>query len=378
MRFPPPRDGEVVRVRQRPTHFSYWPTNHGKRREKLQSTLFATDPWALIGNKVGEIRDDRSQRQAVAYLAQGKDFFLAAKSSHINAAKPLLLYYSFLNLAKCFIVTKTGQALPRIHHGLSDQLPRTARAIHGSVLVNLSANPQRNAFVDFASALNTTLPNPQGTNTRISVRSQDFLAQVLIGHRVFCRAEGLIERFVSLDQIHYMHNVNAKASWLRVRAYADDFQRLGYPLSALARDLDGEFRWRNVACALKQEERRVIEAETVQTIEYSQRPSQVIETLSRKARTKIWRIVTSYPPYRKYYLYRPRSSQIIFHQLLSLYISTFYFGSISRYRPESFDNILNSPLGPFVLEFFSNQPSQFLYLLASEFIEQEMARAAIT
>jgi hypothetical protein len=88
--------------------------------------------------------------------------------------------------------------------------------------------------------------------------------------------------------------------------------------------------------------------------------------------------VTAYPPYRKYYIFLPTSAQTMLNQLLTIYLATFYFGSITRYKPEQFDLILKSAIGPFVLEFFSNQPSQFLYLMASEFMEQEVARAAIT
>jgi hypothetical protein len=65
-------------------------------------------------------------------------------------------------------------------------------------------------------------------------------------------------------------------------------------------------------------------------------------------------------------------------QLLSIYMATYYFGSITRYKPEAFATILSSPIGRFVYEFFANQPSQFLYLMASEFAEQEIARAAVT
>jgi hypothetical protein len=286
--------------------------------------------------------------------------------------------YSFLNMAKCFVVTKTGKSLGTVIHGLSEKLPTTAGAIHGAVSVDITKNPQESAFVLFAHALGTILPTPAAPKTHVEIRSQDFLAQVLIGHRVFCQSEGIKERFVSLDKIDYVHNPARRAAWLRVRTYADDFTRLEYPLTALSKELSGSLTWRNVTCDAEDEGRRIIEAETEQTTQYGQRPSQVIGQLSRQAATRLWRTVTAYPPYRKYYLYRATPTQTVLHQLLSLYLATFYFGSITRYKPEQFDGILKSPLGPFVHEFFANQPSQFLYLIASEFVEQEVARAAIT
>lgn len=378
MRLLAPRAGEIVRVRQRPTPFSYWPTVQGARREKLQSTLFATEPWYLIRSRTEKITDPLAKRQVDAYLAQAKDFFNAAQSSEVSAAKPLLLYYSILNLVKCFVVTKRGSALGSIHHGLSEKLPTTTGAIHGSVSVDITKSPQTSAFVLFANALGATLPVPTPPSTHVQIRSQDFLAQVLIGHRIFCQSEGMIERFVSLDHVDYIHAPNDGVVWLRVRAHADDFTRLNYPLTTLSKELTGSLTWRNVICKITENERRIIEAETVETINYGQRPSQIIGQFSRKAANKLWRSVTAYPPYRKYYLYKAASRQTVLHQLLSLYLATFYFGSITRYKPEEFELILKSPLGPFVYEFFTNQPSQFLYLLASEFVEQEVARAAIT
>lgn len=372
------REGEVVHVRKRPTAFSFFPTYQGVKREGLHSTLFATEPWNIIQYKLQEISDAAAQRQAFAFLTQARDFFIAAQSSDVSAAKPLLLYYSFLNLAKCFVTKKKGTALGSVKHGLSEKLPTTPGAIHGNVSIDITQNPNVSAFVMFAQALGAALPTPPAPNTHIQMRSQDFLGQVLIGHRVFCQAEAITERFISLDRIEYMQNAATKEAWLRVRAFADDFTRLGYPMTGLSKNLNAGLSWRNVKCELIVDNRRIIEAETIATVAYGHRPSQVIGQLSTQTRSRLWRSVTAFPPYRKYYVYQPSPSQILLDQLLTIYLATFYFGSITRYKPEQFDYILKSPIGPFVFEFFSNQPTQFLYLMASEFLDQEVAKAAIT
>ncbi len=377
MRLQDARRGEVVHIRQRPAAFSFFPTYQGTRREGVHSTLFATDPWNLVRHRIQKLTDEAAKRQAVAFMLQARDFFLSAQGSEISAAKPLLLYYSFLNLAKCFVVYKRGSALGTVRHGLSEKLPSTAGAIHGHVSIDISQNPAVSAFVMFAQALGARLPAPAPNSTHVQMRSQDFLAQILIAHRVFCQAENLKERFISLDIVNYVHDPEAREAWLRVRAYADDFTRHGYPLTGLSRYLNEQLTWRNVNCDLEHDSRRIIEAETTTTVAYTHRPSQAIGQLSGQSRSRMWRSVTAYPPYRKYYVYQPAQSQILIDQLLSIYISTFYFGSITRYKPEQFDYILNSSIGPFVFEFFSNQPSQFLYLMASEFMEQEVAKAAI-
>lgn len=377
MKLLDPRDGQVINIRQRPTAFSFFPTYQGATREGLHSTLFATQPWNIIGHELEKITDPNALRQAVAFSNQAREFFTAAQNSDVNAAKPLLLYYSFLNLAKCLIVKKRGTALGTVRHGLSEQLPITQGAMHGHVSIDITHNPTVSAFVMFANALNATLPTPAAGKTHVQMRSQDFLGQILIGHRVFSQAEGLIERFVSLERLDYMHTPATKQAWLRGRAYADDFKRLNYPMTGLSQSLNNTQMWRNVKCTEIIQGRRIIAAEMINMINYTQRPSQALERLSSMNRSRLWRSVIALPPYRKYYVYRSSSSQILLDQLLTIYISTFYFGSITRYKPEQFDFILRSPIGPFVFEFFSNQPTQFLYLMASEFAEQEVAKAAI-
>ena len=378
MRYLDARTGELVQVRKRPAAFSFFPTFKGVKREGVHSTLFVTDPWNIIRHRTEQISNSNARQQALAYLAQARDFYTAALDSDVNAAKPLLLYYSFLNLAKCYVIHKRGTALGRVTHGLSEKLPTTATAIHGEVSIDLTQKPGVSAVAMFAKALGVSLPAPTPPNTHVRIRSQDFLGQILTGHRVFCQAEDLKERFISLERIDYMHDAASKELWLRVGVYEDDFTRLGYPLTGLSKHLSDQFMWRNVKCNDDVSKRRLIEAETTTTILYNQRPSQSMGKLSIQARSRLWRSVTAYPPYRKYYVYYAPQGHVVLNQLLTIYIATFYFGSITRYKPQQFDVILKSALGPFVFEFFANQPSQFLYLLASEFVEQEVARAAIT
>ena len=377
MKLQEPRTGKVVHIRERPAAFSFYPTYQGATREGLHSTLFATQPWNIIGHELEKIADANAQRQALAYSNQARDFFSAAQSSDVDAAKPLLLYYSFLNLAKCLVVKKRGTALGEVRHGLSEKLPTTPGAVHGQVSMDITKNPGVSAFVMFAAALGATLPTPAPGNTHIQMRSQDFLSQILIDHRVFCHAEGLMERFISLESVQYMHAPATREAWIRARAYADDFTRLAYPMTALSKSLNDAQRWRNVKCSDEIDGRRIIEAEMTDVIAYGHRPSQALEQLSGITRSRLWRSVTAFPPYRKYYVYQASPAQFLMNQLLTMYLATFYFGSITRYKPEQFDYILRSALGPFVFEFFANQPTQFLYLIASEFMGQEVAKAAI-
>ena len=104
-----------------------------------------------------------------------------------------------------------------------------------------------------------------------------------------------------------------------------------------------------------------------------------VQPLIDTIKLHIWQVVSSMPPYRHYYLYLPPSSEhpFVLPQILSSYAAMYYFGSITRYRPHHFDKILSGPYGPFVESFIHDQPSQMLFLMASEFAKRDVTRAAI-
>jgi hypothetical protein len=380
MRLPPPREGEDVIVRHKRIPFSFWPTFQGTRREGLLWTLFASDPWFQIEAILGNLDDGSAYDEAYAFLIQARDFYKAATDSEITAAKPLLLYYSFLNLGKCLATYRADASLGSdIRHGISEKLPTTAGAIYGdaNILRNQDAN---SAFMKFSAALGDQLPAATPPASHVTIRSQDFLAQILIGHRVWCLGDEINERFISLQDIRYRHDPVSHEMWVTARLYKDDLTRFGYSQKAAADALNigGGGTFRRVACsALGDQGRELVEFELENVENYPNRPSEALMSISQRVRKSLWRSVISIPPYRKYYIYIPTTAQTILSQLQSLYLSCYYFGSITRYKPHSFANILESDIGPFVKEFFTNQPAQILYLMTSEFVEQEVTKAAI-
>ena len=63
--------------------------------------------------------------------------------------------------------------------------------------------------------------------------------------------------------------------------------------------------------------------------------------------------------------------------LPAIFAVMYYLGSITRYRPHHFDTIVDGRFGPMIESFLDDAPSQFLFLLASEFCQQEITKAAI-
>jgi hypothetical protein len=377
MKLPPVREGTKLLVRGKRVPFTYWPTYQGSTREGLQWTVFASDPWFLIETSLSNL-PTAAHAQATAFLTQARDFFRAATNSDISAAKPLLLYYSFLNLAKCYVVKRQNAPITgRVEHGLSEKLPTTPGAIHGDVHV-LRAKDAVSAFAMFSNALGAPLPAANAPNQVAALRSQDFLSQVLVGHRLWCRADNnRKERFISLRTLRYRYNYDDQAAWVAADVFKDDLTRFGYSQKDVADAFGVATPFRNVASELEINSRPVVKYEMVNVVNYPNRPSECLAGLSQALKPRLWRSVTMDHPFRKYYVYVPTPAQVLLEQLQSLYIATYYFGSITRYKPVAFSDIIKSPIGAFVNEFFANQPAQFLYLIASEFVEQEVTRAAI-
>ena len=75
----------------------------------------------------------RDREAAQAFRGQAEDYYDAATTGRLSAVKPVLLYYSFLNLAKAYIVT-TGlrHVLVDPKHGLSEKA--NLRQIAGAIV----------------------------------------------------------------------------------------------------------------------------------------------------------------------------------------------------------------------------------------------------
>jgi YaaC-like Protein len=105
-RPPRPTIGSSLKVKERSIPFSFWPVGKTTRRYGLQSHLFITNPWTIIRRSIQTFTPEKSRTAALSYLDQAEDFFRAAASGTTAAAKPLLFYYSLMNLVKAFCLHK--------------------------------------------------------------------------------------------------------------------------------------------------------------------------------------------------------------------------------------------------------------------------------
>jgi hypothetical protein len=368
-----PRDGSVLRVKNQDVPFSLWPTARETRRYKLQSRIFTSDPWALMAEGIADLCSKRSKEAAHAFRAQAEDFFDAAiaMGSRNLWAKPLLLYYAFLNLSRAYLLT-WGFSNPteRPHHGIAEKA--RIRQVEGT---RLTVHPSRPKNPQLFDQLLKALTG-HGLKARKSYRLGYLMPQILFGHRVWCSASDEHERFLPNRAISYIDNRDSKGLWTRIHVSKEELSKCGLTqVEALSRA-----RMKKDWTYVKDpdaEHGLCIEEKAPHI--YSHRPSDVLMSATDSIRPYLWTSVLLHPPYRKYYLYMapPGERSSVLPQLLSMYTVIFLPGSITRYQPHQFENLLDTQYGAHLIGALTEIPNQYIYLMASEFLKREVTRASL-
>ena len=211
------------------------------------------------------------------------------------------------------------------------------------------------------------------------IRIANLVPQILPGHRLWASAANETERFLSLQRIQFTQNTSAEKVWLRFYLYRDDLPRLGHTQSVVLQQSGANKDFRIVKCTERIENRDLIFFESATPLSYARHGVDVAERLAKDVKNRLWSIVASFSPYRRFYLYLcpPAAQPHLLPQLASIYALTFYLGSVTRYRPTVFRSILEDSYGPRISEFVSGQPAQFIYLMASEFAKRDVTQPAI-
>ena len=374
--FPNPRDGQRVVVKGRELEFSYWPMYRTTRRYGLHSIVYVTNPWATIEASIQARCPAVARLEALGSLRQATYFYRAADESENWAAKPLLLYYAFMNLGKAYALTKgPTTTFDLAHHGIIERRHHNRPGI-GDAFVRVFHKPGRNGPNLFAHFLDAIAGTTIANDTDFDLPK--LLPQVVAGHRLWCDGSGRKERFVPIKEIQFKTDPGQKTVWLEIHLFAQDLTRLGITHKRLLTGcgLDAEVR---EVTSNTEGTKRVLVFEQRDPVQYNHRVSDVIPQAVDRVRKSLWTIVRSDPPFRKYYVYVVPADEAeqVLPQLGAIYAVMFYMGSVTRYRPQQFDELMKSSFGAQLQELLTAQPPQFLYLMASEFSKREVTRPAI-
>ncbi len=124
MKLAQARTGERLKVNKKLIPYSFWPVNTGsKGNSSILPLLFSLDPWAIIDQAIKNNCPNLSKSEALACVHQARDFYESAIDTQRVSARPLSLYYCFMNLVKAFCLTRGTQVtFDKAQHGLTEQL----------------------------------------------------------------------------------------------------------------------------------------------------------------------------------------------------------------------------------------------------------------
>ncbi len=382
MVLPPARTGERLRVNNKLIPYSFWPTKLGpKGNASLQTLLFSLDPWAIIDQTIKATCPAAARLEALACTYQARDFYEGAIDAQRVSARPLALYYCFMNLVKAFCLTrKTQTTFNKARHGLSEMLrPPGNKELTDAFLKAFPSPNDKGELQNFSEFMRAL----SGTGL---VAQRDFdisvlLPQILPGHRLWSSAANKKERFVAVYDIRPFLNKPTRELWLSLYFVSDDLSRIGVAAKTFLNESMLQPAFAQVACSERDGSQRplICFQQTVPVVCPNTKYANSLQQLFDSLRSLLWATVSTIPPYRRHYAYlRPAGeAPQTLPQLLSIYAIAYYLGSITRYRPHHLPTITDSVYGPRVQDFITGQPQQFLYLLASEFARREIAKPSI-
>lgn len=338
--------------------------------------VYAADPWSVMTDSVRKRCKSNDVSTAISFVQQAREYFLAAERASTIETKPVLYYYSFLNLTKAAGLADRRQGLVGfVHHGLSHPFSPNER-LTGAIL-NTGSYVRKGQTNVYGLLSELLTGNNQTQNPTLQVAN--LLPQSVIGHRLWCEATRAHrrERLISVADISLLEDPDRKEIWSRVEIASESLQRLGRSRSNVANESGLSPGWRPVSGGITLDGREVSRFEQINPLKYSHRAADEIVSLVEQLKPHLHRTILSSSPYRRYYLYLSPPGDTRLHQLLVVYSLMFFLGSLTRYRPTYLIEVLNGDFGGFIREFLATQPLQFVYSIASELAQREVTRAEV-
>jgi hypothetical protein len=326
------------------------------------------DPWATLFEAVYRSTTPAHRiQEALSYLDQAEEYYKAGTQvGGRMSVKPLLLYYSVLNISKCMIaVRKTSLDLSHAMHGLTATRPHPRAVLGDEIGIKTSPNN-----VNIFSELMTILDGHAPTLRNLQVRH--LLPQILPGHRLWTYAAKRREQFISVE-IRAQHDPARRRAWLLISVDRGELTHSGMTLKKFLSAVGLPGDWEQVQPPGGDS---TIVLEQTNETRYAGRPLDCATELFRSIRPALWSVVTTTYPHRKYYLNcNPGLGAHRLPQWSSVYVLFYYLSDLTRYRPVQFERLLEGRYGPQIESFLDECPSQFLFLMASELLQREVAQA---
>lgn len=306
--------------------------------------LIISDIWAFWDYVIKKSKYDREFMDSL--LEQAKNFYIAAENSPIKS-RPLLFYYSFLNLAKVAINLEKRYGRADYRHGLEANH-------HGRFSSSVIKVHQKKGYVkNISSELQEAL---DGTTLTIdlNINIKDYLAHCVGVHRAYSEIYNIDELFYRIEDFKIYKNAKKycfKAKLIATTADIPSLTAIGYNII----EEDGIYYWR----------------EEITTTSYSTTRNSYY-LLSQHLRTKgIWYFIGN----DGYTMYISKHATNRYSPETIIYNSMFFLGSITRYHPYMFERLFTDKEQWLMSEFLTTQPKQLLYLMTAKILGQNVLKA---
>lgn len=281
-------------------------------------------------------------------LEQAEYFFRTASNAPVKS-QPLLYYYSFMNLAKVAINLDSyiGNG-KKYNHGINDSITSTTKLTNAELTL-WKSKPTNYSVSEYLLKMLEDKPLTyvrNGSGYSVNVRVNDLLRDCVGISKTYCEIYNCKQVFYKLSDVRIYSQARKMYFEAIICDCCDDvmiaLQTRGYTVVK-----KGDKYVLNANCSVRTTSNPTIAEK---------------HNLSKKLRDiGVW----SYCDGNSYKLYispdadNYSSAAVVYHIM-------FFFGSITRYHPDLFDDIISAREYWLVSEFLKTQPIQFLYYIVSK------------
>jgi hypothetical protein len=319
-------------------------------------------------------KNNEMERELLSYLEQAKYFYESAEKSPIKS-KPLLYYYSFLNLSKVICVFKKNMdSLRNIKfiHGISEvyesSFDRSEVSIKTSTLGAIQVAHEIFKIFDDSLA-----PNDNSEKHNFNIKK--LLSHCVGIHRAYTEIYNIAdENFIKIEK-YFLFRESRKLYFLAYLGELED------------NDIN---KLRDCNYKIYHSEERIPEhkLEFFSKYNFENKGHYLYLELDighygpltkdnyRKIckeirRLGIWYFIGN----NGYTIYLSKNQDMRYSQESIIYMTMFFLGSITRYNPYLFDSIFSDKEQWLMSEFLTTQPKQFLYLTTARILGRNILKA---
>lgn len=374
------REGKTLLIGKNHVHFGLYDSQIPGQR-----VLRVSDPWSYLRfyAKRSFSRDRRNLM--LAYLAQAEALYNAANTTP-QSSKPLLYYYSFLNLSKALLARSYKKAdLDSAQHGIWDPAAdKKGYVTFTKQKVKFVASPfgNKNSLQIFPALYAHFVPGQMVPATESMLLH--LLEQVVAIHRTYMLATDAEGSFTKLRDPEFRVNKETKEVWARLKFRDEDYN---HSLTHTKLKDDPEFRaffhfveepqdHAKKSDGEKNDSEKHDCFEQISPAVYRQTTETAIRELRLQLKgLKIHQLILYDEDSYRFYYCIPKKSEIRWPQIIPMYAVMFTFSSIVRYRPGHFEKLLEGKYGWLINEFINIVPRQFLMLMTNEITKTQLTHS---